>query len=129
MDRRVFILNHQQARRNAVTAVMEAPEGYRVEIKPSSRTADQNAKLHALFSDAAKQAKWGGRTLTPTQWKSLFISGHAAATGIGADMVPGLENEFVNIRESSASMSISRMSSLLEYVIAWCDQNGVEVRQ
>lgn len=129
MDRQVFILRHQQARRNAVTAVMEAPDGYRVEIRERTRTSDQNAYLHALFSAVAKHAKWCGRTLSADQWKVMFISGHAIATGVGSDMVPGLEGEFVNLRESSARMSVSRMSSLLEYVIAWCDQNGVEVRQ
>ena len=43
-----------------------------------------------------------------------------------ADVVPGLEGEFVNIRESSAQMSISRMASLIEYVTAYGVANGVK---
>lgn len=126
MERQVFILSHPLARRNAAHACAVAPDGYRVEIKERTRTSDQNAFLHALFSVVAKHAKWGGRTLTAEQWKVMFISGHAAATGIGSDMVPGLEGEFVNLRESSAQMSVSRMTSLIEYILAWCSLQCID---
>lgn len=126
MQKQVFQLSHETARRNAAQAVMQAPENHRVTIQPRTRSLDQNAMLHALFAEASKSCKWQGRTLTPTQWKVLFISGHAIATGLGADMVPGLENEYVNVRESSAHMSIARMTSLIEYINAWMAEN-VEV--
>ena len=67
-----------------------------------------------------------GRKLTMEQWKVLFISGHAIATNQKADVVPGLEGEFVNIRESSAQMSVSRMASLIEYVTAYGVAHGVK---
>lgn len=127
-DKQVFILANPQVRRNAVRAIAEAPNGFKCEIKASSRSSDQNALLHAIFSEVAKKAKWVGRPLTATQWKVLFISGHAQATNRGSDMVPGLEGEFCNIRESSAGMSVARMTSLIEYTLAWCAANGVEVR-
>lgn len=125
MEKRLFILSHDTARRNAAQAVMDAPEGYVVRVEPKTRSLEQNARLHALFSEAARNHTWQGRKLTPTQWKTLFISGHSVATGKGADMVPGLENEFVNIRESSASMSVARMTSLMEYVEAWMAEHEV----
>lgn len=125
MDKQVFQLSHVVARRNASHAVMTAPENYMVEVKPRNRSLDQNAMLHALFTEVAKRHTWQGRKLTPTQWKVLFISGHAIATGLGADMIPGLENEFVNVRESSATMSIARMTSLIEYIHAWMAHNEV----
>ena len=40
--------------------------------------------------------------------------GHVIAQIKKADVVPGLEGELRNIRESSAQMSISRMASLIE---------------
>lgn len=126
MEKRLFILSHATARQNATRAVLEAPEGFMVRIEPRTRSLEQNAMLHALFTDAAKHATWHGRKLTAEQWKVLFISGHAIATGRGADMVPGLEGEFVNIRESSARMSVARMTSLIEYINAWMAEN-VEV--
>lgn len=121
-NRRVYVLSHDMARKNAAAFAYEAPEGWRVEFKPRTRSSDQNAMLHALFAQASKSCTWHGRKLTADQWKVLFISGHAIATGRGADMVPGLEGEFVNIRESSARMSVERMTSLIEYINAWMAQ-------
>lgn len=123
MEKQVFQLSHVVARRNAARAVMSAPEDFMVRIEPRTRSLEQNAMLHALFGEAAKNATWHGRKLTAEQWKVLFISGHAIATGRGADMVPGLEGEFVNIRESSARMSVARMTSLIEYINAWMAEN------
>ena len=58
----------------------------------------------------------------------LFCSGHAVATKCGAELIPGLEGEFLNVRESTAKMGRARMASLLEYVICWCANNNVELR-
>lgn len=118
-DKKLFGLLNIDIRRRAASAVMAAPDGYMVKIAPPTRNLEQNALLHAVFSYAAKHRLYAGKKLTVEQWKVLFISGHAIATGLGAQMVPGLENEFVNIRESSASMSVARMSSLIEYANAY----------
>lgn len=124
-DRQVFRLVHPTARQMASRAVINAPDGFVCEIKPRTRSLDQNAKLHAMFTDVARQASLHGRRLTAIQWKTIFISAHATATGLGSDMVPGLEGEFVNIRESSASMTVGRMNSLIEYMHAWGAENGI----
>lgn len=125
MSKRLFILAHEAARANALDCIRMAPHGYAVTVSEPTRNLDQNAKLHAAIGDIAKQVKHIGRTLDLQQWKTLIISGHAIATGLGADMVPGLEGEYVNIRESSAGMSVARMASLIEYALAYGAQNGV----
>lgn len=98
-----------------------------LELRAETRTTQQNRLLHALFGDVSRQAQWLGKSLTPAQWKLLFVSGHAVATGQGADMVPGLEGEFLNLRESTARMGKARMASLLDYVMAWSAEHGVEL--
>lgn len=98
-----------------------------LELRAETRTTQQNRLLHALFTDVSRQAQWLGKSLTPAQWKLLFVSGHAVATGEGADVVPGLEHEFLNLRESTARMGKARMASLLDYVMAWAAANGVEL--
>jgi hypothetical protein len=40
-----------------------------------------------------------------------------------AEVIPGLEGEFVNIRESTAHMSKPRASSLIEYAVAHMAQH------
>jgi len=120
----IFNLVHEEARRRAVQAVINAPEGMVVKIQPPTRSLEQSALFHALCTDAAKAGIiWFGKARTAAQWKVLFISGHAIATKLGADVIPGLEAEFVNIRESSASMTKSRISSLIEYAKAFIAQN------
>ncbi len=53
MERQVFFLNGQQARQNAVVAVMAASEGMRVKIEPKGRTSAQNAFSHAWYEEIA----------------------------------------------------------------------------
>ena len=106
--------------------VDQAQDGQMMTIKDVTRTLEQNAKFHAVCEDVAKSGmKWMDKTRTAGQWKVLFVSGHTVATAGSADMVPGLENEFVNLRESTAGMSVKRLSSLLEYTLAWCANHEV----
>lgn len=122
-----FILAHETARSRAQNAVQQAPDGWQVIIKPATRSSDQNAKFHALCSDIAKSnMKWAGKERTAAEWKVLLVSGHAIATKEGAEIVPGLEHEFVNIRESTAAMSKKRGASLIEYTLAFIASNGIK---
>lgn len=119
-----YILSHAQARARAIQAVKDAPDGFSVKISEPKRNGDQNAKFHALCGDIAKSGiKWAGKERTAAQWKVLLVSGHAVATKEHADIVPGIEGEFVNIRESTALMSKARSSSLIEYSIAFYETN------
>jgi hypothetical protein len=125
MSDKVTIFLNRSNRRMAADAVHSRPDGHVLILQESTRSLPQNALLHHLFGIAAKHATFQNRRLTAQQWKVLFVSGHAIATGIGADMVPGLEGEFVNIRESSAQMGVRRMNSLIEYVTAYLTINGI----
>lgn len=111
-----------------VKAMTVAQHEVRIEAKPASRSGDQNAKFHAIVSDIARSpVQWAGKRRTAAEWKVLLVSGHATATKLGADMVPGLEGEFVNLRESTARMSVSRASSLIEYSLAFCVAHNVRL--
>lgn len=118
-ERRLFVLAYPEARRMAMAAVAEAPEGWRIVVEPPKRTLDQNAKFHALCSDFAGMP-WYGKARSAEDWKTLFVSGHMVATGGAAEVITGLEGELVNIRESTAMMSKARSSSLIEYTLAHC---------
>lgn len=124
MTQTIFLVGPRQ-RRFAHQCIEAAPEDFMCQIKPKTRKEVQSERFHAMCGDVARQLQYIGRTLTKDQWKVLFISGHAIATGHGADIVPGLEGEFANIRESSAQMSIKRMASLIEYVAAYGNDKGV----
>lgn len=106
---------------------MMAGRQYVVEVREKTRSNEASAKFHAMCADFAKaKTPWAGKPRSEAEWKVLLISGHSIATEQGAEMVPGLENEFVNIRESSARMSVARMASLIEYTQAMGAQLGVK---
>lgn len=120
-ESKVFHLGERgnQYRQIVAQQVLEADDNAITRIGPSTRSLEQNAKFHAMCGDVAKQCRHFGRTLADQQWKVLFISGLGVVTGQGSDVVPGLEGEMCNIRESSASMGIRRMSELITYVLAF----------
>ena len=125
MEKRVFRITPTN-RRHVAEQVANLPDGYVIKAGPPTRSLEQNAKLHAMFGELEKKALHYGQRRTATQWKTLMISAHAIVTGLGVEMVPGLEGEFVNIPESSAQMSVARMTSLIEYVHAWAAENNVQ---
>jgi hypothetical protein len=126
MDKVTIFLNRTN-RRMAADAVHSRPDGHVLVLQEPTRTVRQNALLHSLFSQIAKQAEFHGRRLTAVQWKTLLVSAHAVATGIGTDMVPGIEGEWVNIRESTAQMGVKRLNSLLDYTLAWAADNDIRI--
>ena len=129
--KRVFIVGaHPEARGRALEAVRTAQDGLSVTIAEPHSNLEQNAKFHALCSDIAKSGlPWAGKRRTADQWKVLLVSGHAVATKQGAEMTPGLEGEFVNLRESTALMSVKRSASLIEYTLAFCANAGIRLSE
>lgn len=127
-EKRTYRLVHAEARRRAEHDVATAPDGYCVTVSEPTRSLEQNAKFHALCSDIARaKTQWAGKPRNAVQWKVLLVSGHAIATKEGSEMVPGIEGEFVNLRESTAAMSKARGSSLIEYSLAFCAMNDVKI--
>lgn len=125
--KQIFMLVHAEARARAMHAVQNAPDGHKVVISEQTRSGEQNAIFHALCGDIAKSGiEWMGKRRSADEWKVLLVSGHSVATKHGADIVPGLEGEFVNLRESTAAMSKSRGSSLIEYTMAFMANHELE---
>lgn len=124
-ERRRFVMAHRTARANCIDFASRCPDGWSATFAPPKRTDGQNERFHAMCGDIAKQCMWMNKRRTPAQWKVLLVSGHAVATKEEAEMVPGLEGEYVNLRESTATMSVRRGASLIEYTRAYGDMNGV----
>ncbi len=128
MTKQTIVLSSDQSRAYAMRQIQQAPEGFACIIQEPKRNILQNAHFHAICGDIEKAGiVWAGKKRTAKEWKILLISGHAIATGEGADIVPGLESEFINLRESSALMSVKRASSLIEYSIAWAVSHDVKL--
>lgn len=125
-----FILITDRVRQNAEMAVRDAADGWLVTVSEPKRTTPQNKHFHALCSDIAKSGlKWAGKARDADDWKALLVSGHAVATKLGGEVIPGIEGEFVAIRESTSRMGKGRAASLIEYTLAFALTNGVELRE
>lgn len=124
MIKRTFILAHEQARRNAVRFVAEAPAGYCVTVSEPSRNLGQNAAMWAMLTDVSEQVVWHGRKLSPESWKHIFTSSLKKQ-----DVVPGLDGGFVVLGQSTSSMTKHEMSDLLELIQAFGAQHDVHFNQ
>jgi len=121
MSRQLFVLSHAQARQNALQAVRAAGEGWVVEIKPPTRTLDQNARMWAMLIDISEQVVWHGRKLDAENWKHVFTSSLKQL-----DVVPNLENTgFVALGMSTSKMNRREMGELMELMQAFAEERGV----
>lgn len=132
--RRLHIIN-DDVRLRAMEAVADAPEGVWLTIQDDlDRTAEQNRMLHAIFGDFEKAGfTWAGRKLNARQIKHVLVIAHAVSTlGDEVECVSGLEAGepvLIHERESTAAMGVRRLSSLLEYCIAYAAQNNIPLSE
>lgn len=120
-DRRIFILAHETARRGALQAVQDAPDGYCVEVKPATRSLDQNARLWAQLSDVSRQVEWYGKRLTPEDWKHVFTASLRTLS-----VVPNLDGTgFVALGLSTSRMTKRELGDLIDLMTAFGNERGV----
>lgn len=125
-----FTIRSPEILRNCFDAIREAGANARVTIAPEQRRSGQNAMFHAICGDLARSPlTFAGKRRSLDEWKALLVSGHSVATGHGGEVIPGIEGEFVAIRESTSRMGVGRASSLIEYALAYCATNGVELTE
>jgi hypothetical protein len=79
-----------------------------------------------MLTDVASQVKWHGVTLSPDDWKLIFLS----ALKRELRMVPNLEGDgFVQLGRSSSDLSKSEMGDLMELIAAWGAERGVKFHE
>lgn len=91
-----------------------------IEVKPKTRSLEQNSRMWAMLTDVSKQVDWYGRRLTPEEWKHVF-----SASLKKQDVVPGLDGGFVVLGLSTSKMSVKEMTDLMDLVEAFGAERGV----
>lgn len=124
--KRTYKLVSDSVKAHCIEQIRAAPFGKVVVIQNAVRSLEQNAKFHAMLSDISRQAEYMGKRRTVEFWKGLFVSGWQIATDQKPEIIAGLEGEFINIRESTATMNASKLSGVIEYVQAWASMNGIK---
>jgi len=122
MGRALITLRNKADRERASKWIADAPAGTRLEFKASKRSLPQNARMWAMLTDVATQVKWHGISLTPDDWKLVFLDGLKRESRF----VPNIDgNGFVNLGRSSSDLSKEEMTDLIELIFAFGAQHGV----
>jgi hypothetical protein len=109
-------------RSRAHELVNKAPHGAVLNIRPPTRTNEQNAKLWAMLSDLAR-AKPQGRDYPTDVWKALAM----AMCGHTVRFEPALDgNGVVPIGFRSSRLTKDEMGELIEAIYAYGAEHNVE---
>lgn len=95
-----------------------------VEVKPETRSTEQNARLWALLTDISEQVDWYGKKLSPTDWKHIFSSSLRKL-----EVVPNLDGTgFVALGLSTSKMTKAEMCDMQELIEAFGADKGVKFK-
>jgi len=131
---RLFVLAHPVARRNAVQAVQNAPEGHVVRISEPSKSREQEDCYHAMIGDIAKQYQFMGQRWHKDDMKRLMVDAFAQAMReAGAPLhhdgrvVPSLDGRrIVQLGIQTSDFWKSEASAFIDFLAAWGSENGIE---
>jgi hypothetical protein len=99
-------------------------------ISDEDRSSEQNAKLHAMLSDIAKQVEHAGKKWNVLIWKRLCTAAWLREEGENATMIPSLDgNGFDVIYERTSKLGIKKCASLIEWITAFGAEHQVRWTQ
>lgn len=91
-----------------------------VEIKPETRSADQNAKLHAELGEIAERVEWAGKKRDVETWKRLMTAAWLRARGESIEVLPALDGHGIDVVfRRTSDLTRAECAELIEFVIAW----------
>ena len=115
-----FVMAHAEARRRAMSAVADAPEGYVVRVEQPTRNSDINAALHAKLGEIASARVWAGKRWDIETWKRLLVAAWSRATGQALVMLPALDGAGVDIVfRRTSSMTQGEVRELMTFIECW----------
>lgn len=121
MNKRYFILSHAVARQNAAQAVLDAPEGYCVEIREPKRSGEQNALIHAVLTEYGDSIGWkfNGQTVNLDDLKSIMMAAFRKVQGQESRFVIGFDGQPVILNWRTRELSKREASDFVDMVQAY----------
>lgn len=84
------------------------------------RSTDQNALLHALLAEIAREREWAGKRRDIETWKRLLVASWCRARGEAVELLPALDGHGVDIVfRRTSKMTKAEVSELVDYIQAW----------
>ena len=123
-----FILAHHEARRRAMAAVADAPEGNVVTIAEPTRTLEQNAAQWPILEAFSRQLVWpvDGQMvkMTREEWKDVLT---AAFKKERVRVAMGLDGGVVMLGARTRDFKKGEFSEWLDFLNATAAIRGVEL--
>lgn len=99
-----------------------------LEVKPRTRSVEQNALLHAMLSDIAAQVEWAGAKRDVECWKRLLTAAWCRARGESIELLPALDGHGVDIVfRRTSKMTVDEVSELCEFIMAWAAEKDIRL--
>ena len=136
--RTAICLLNERARTAAVRAVMDAPDQSWADVKPLSKTREQEERYHAMIGDCAKQCQHLNRNLDAETWKRLLVDQFRRDTmddpEIGEywqrnrpEFIPGLDGSAVVVMgEQTRRFPKKVASAFIEWLFAFGAERDVK---
>jgi hypothetical protein len=111
-----------------IKAMLIAQHQLTITAKPVTRSAGQNAKLHAMLSEIATQRDWAGQRRDVDTWKRLLVAAWCRARGENVELLPALDGHGVDVVfRRTSELTKTEMAELIEFVQAWAVEQGIEL--
>ena len=128
-----FKLYSQDAKLHVCRTVMQADFGKIVTIEDPVRKSEQNAKLHAMLGDIAKQCDFMGQKWDAEDWKRILVDAFARVMksqgtplSQGGRIIPALDGDgFVQLGIQTRKFRVKEASEFIEYLHAFGAEKGV----
>ena len=100
-------------------------------VEKEKRSLPQNAIIHAVIGEIAKQARHVGSKWDAEDWKRLLVDQYSRDAGISdASVLPALDGKgIVQLGLQTRNFTKEQASEFLEWLYAWAAQNGVEINE
>lgn len=109
----------------ALQGVRAAKDGWLLEIREPTRSAEQNAALWSLLTQVQKQRPMhNGVKMSPELWKAVFMQ----AWGAEVVFLPTLEGDgMFPMGHRSSHLTVGEMRDLITFILAWCARAGLTI--
>jgi hypothetical protein len=107
--------------REAILRGLEGGKTVVLKATRQTRSLEQNAYLHVILGDVARQVVWHGQKYDVDTWKAFLM----LSFGKEMMLMPGINGGLVPIPHKSSKLTVPEMNDFIAYVLAFGTDHGV----
>jgi hypothetical protein len=114
-----------------VKEVLASGRQLTLEIKPPSKSRDQERKYHAILRDIAQQSQHMGSVWDAEDWKRLLVWQFCKDNELDSGkVVPSLDmTSVVQLGQQTRKFTKEQASEFVDFLTAWCAEHGVTLNE